>query len=72
VFRWVLVYAEKKAWEQGRFDLIGCWCWGDVNDFRPKGEMETVRRFDVVPTKAKVRLYMRHLTMKEFFDRFDP
>ena len=63
VFRWVLVFAEKKAWDNGVFDLIGCWCWGDVNDFRPKGDLANAKKFDVVPTKSLVRTYMRHLTM---------
>jgi hypothetical protein len=69
VFRWPLIYVEKRAWEQGKFDLIGCWCWGDVNDFRPPAETVT---FDVVPTKSLVRIYMRHKTMQVFFQKFNP
>jgi hypothetical protein len=72
VFRWPLIYVEKRAWQQGKFELVGCWCWGDVNDFRPKGEFAKMDRFDIVPTKQQVRTYMRHLTMQEFFKRYDP
>ena len=72
VFRWPLVFVEKKAWQQGKFELIGCWCWGDVNDFRPKGELANIQNFELAPTKSLVRLYMRHLTMAEFFKIYNP
>lgn len=72
VFRWPLIYVESQAWSKGIFDLIGCWCWGDVNDFRPKGELAKLTSFESVPNKSLVRLYMRHMTMQEFFQRYNP
>jgi len=67
VFRWVLVFVEKEAYQKGVFDLIGTWCWGDVMDFKPPGDLANLAAFDTVPTKSQVRLYMRHKTMINFF-----
>lgn len=46
--------------------------WGDIVDFKPKGDAAKVVNFAKAPTSTLVRQYMRHRSLQPLFKKYNP
>lgn len=68
-----MVFVEKAIFEEAnKIEIVGCWCWGELMDFFPKNELAFENNIDynMVPTKDRVRIYMRYMSLKPVFDKY--
>jgi hypothetical protein len=68
-----MVFADRVKLEKGETEIAAVWCWGDLVDFFPKGDISfETTNFDMVPTSSLVRLYMRYKSIKPIYEKFHP
>jgi hypothetical protein len=71
----ILIFVEKEKYEiDKKVKIVGCWCFGDLINFFPKGDLafEKNVNYKIVPKKDKVRLYMRYLSLRPIYDTLNP
>ncbi|KAM3144063.1 hypothetical protein pb186bvf_003827 [Paramecium bursaria] len=70
VFRWVFIFFEQELYYSGIKEIVGVNCSGDMLDFQIPKELLQGQNFNLVPSHAQVRTYMRYKTVLPFWEKF--